>query len=302
VGGNGRGLGTRRGWASVVALAVLIGLPAFLSGQGAPPAPPVLALDGLDRLYFERLASPPARGGPDWPIDWRLVPSNFPPSLSSSDAPPGVRDFPLPRRPSAVLRQLLDRSHPRITTQYWALYLEGQRTDLWFFAPLPERTEGKLLAPYEVEGIRASGAAGLVIETCGSMFRPQGAWWWQGRDFYLVDEGEQLRLERVVTRFHASRGYDLGTVPPLAVYAERPLADGGVEVRSLDAVSEAAQAACRFVDPAGAAPVTCAILESAVRCLADRPEAVRTVRPAGTPSFIERGGKPQSRGSGGDHE
>jgi hypothetical protein len=132
----------------------------------------------------------------------------------------------------------------------------------------------------------------MVFRTCGAMFRPQGAWWWQGKDFAFTVSGATLRLDHVVGRFYFSRGYDLGEIPPLSVTTEQPVPGSGrLEKRAVDPVTDAMMKRCGYRDPTDddGSP-TCADMERAARCLTAAPGAEVSVRERSTPSFIERGG------------
>ncbi len=277
---------------------VLIGLlwTSLVLAQAPAPSRAVVFED-LDRLYFEKVDGPAA--GPQVREKVRAVlPSSLPapaeaPLPTKPEEGLGVRDFPLTGPLNAVLRQVLDRSNPRLAEQHWALYTDGRNTDQWFFSPTPSGKDGKALAIYEVERIDAVTPGRIVFETCGSIFRPEGAWWWEGRNLHFVADGDRLRFDRVVTRFYASGGSDLDSEPPLTVYDEREGADGRIEVRSVDPVTKAAVGACRLPDPFTDAEASCVSLERAVGCLTARPEARKSYRERGMPSFIERGGRPR---------
>ncbi len=262
----------------------------------APAPARAVVFEELDRLYFERVDGSAA--GPQVRERIRVVlPSSLAapaetPTPTEQEEGPGVRDFPLPAPLNGVLRQVLDRSNPRLAEQHWALYTEGRKTDHWFFSPAPAGKDGKALATYEVERV-APAPGRVVFESCGSVFRPEGAWWWEGRNLHFVADGDRLRFDHVVTRFYASGGSELDSQPPLTVYDEREGPDGRIEVRSVDPVTKAAVGACRFPDPFTDAEASCASLERAVRCLAARPEAKTSYRERGMPSFIEKGGRPR---------
>ncbi len=266
---------------------------ALLLAQAPGPARAV-EFEDLDRLYFERV-----EGSTAGPRAREEVLASLPSVLpAGGDAPAPteggmeVRDFSLPAPAGALLRQVVDRSNPRLAEQHWALDTEGRRTDHWFFSPTPTGKDGKALAVYEVRRVEATTEGRIVLETCGSVFRPEGAWWWEGRNLHFVVEGDRLRFDRVVTRFYASGGFDAAD-SPLTVYDEREGPDGRIEVRTVEPVTKEAIAECRFPDPFTDAEASCATLERAAGCLTARPEARTSYRERGIPSFIEKGGRPR---------
>jgi hypothetical protein len=259
-----------------------------------PGASRAVRFEDLDRLYFQRVEGSAGETSVREPVRARL-----PPVLEGdgeASAPEGsgleVRDFPLPAPTGSVLRQVVDRSNPRLAEEHWALYTDGRRTDQWFFSQAPAGKDGKALAVYEVRRVEATPSGGIVLVTCGSVFRPEGHWWWEGRNLHFVVEGDRLRFERVVTRFYASGGFDAAG-SPLTVYDEREAPDGRIEVRTVDAVTKEAIGECRFPDPFTDAEASCATLEQAVGCLTARAGVRTTYRDRGIPSFIEKGGRPR---------
>ena len=187
---------------------------------------------------------------------------------------------------------MVDRSNPRLAEEHWALYTDGRRTDQWFFSQAPAGKDGKALAVYEIRRVEAAPSGRIVLVTCGSVFRPEGHWWWEGRNLHFVVEGDRLRFDRVVTRFYASGGFDAAG-SPLTVYDEREAPDGRIEVRTVDDVGKEAIGECRFPDPFTDAEASCATLEQAVGCLTARAGTRTTYRERGIPSFIEKGGRPR---------
>ena len=280
---------------TIVSCALL--LSAAPAGQGGTP--PRFA--GLEGLYFER-TDDPGRGA--WRADAVrcLLPERLPPGpcarAAADEEDLSVRDVPLAIGGASgrvVLRQVHDRVH-RITEQWWCLYQNGRRSECWFFAPDPQRTENKLLADYEVAEVRAPEPGRIVLRSCGRMLRPQGAWWWHGKDFAFTVSGTTLRFDHVLGRFYFSRGYDLGEKeqPPLSVSIERPVPGSErLETRSINPVTEAMIERCRYRDPLNVEgeTVTCADLERSAQCLTSGPEAEVRSRERREPSFIERGGK-----------
>jgi hypothetical protein len=207
-----------------------------------------------------------------------------------------VQDFRIPvqgSRSNLLLRQVLDRQHPRITEQYWALYENGLRVDCWFFSPAPEaNSEGKLLAPYEVSQVLAGQDGSVVFRTFGSMHRPGGSGWMQGKDFVFTVSQSALKFQYAVGRFFLSYG------ARLEVNGERLIQREGqrvIEVRIRNSIPATALVRCGYQDPAESELEEAAYyreLERAVRCLLDEPDATTRYRRLAEPSFIERGGRP----------
>ncbi len=254
----------------------------------------IARIDGLERLYFERLPAESSAGASS------RVPPSLPASLSDptpspkggegrdiGPVPSRPRDFTLPGVEGVTLREVVDHSQ-RIPRQFWAVYSGGRRSDVWYFSPEPSRTENKLLGPYELQAIRRVAPGEFVLETCGAMARPQGAWWSHGRDLHFRVEGDRLRFVRVITRFYANRDYDTGGEAAVSMRNESEASDGGVQVRDFDKVPEKLLTECGFPDIVQEADLGCADLEKIVRCVTSRPEAKQTSRRADQPSFVER--------------
>ena len=289
----------RRQRALLGTAAIAAGLAAIPAGAAAAPAPePPTRLVGLERLYFEPLADP---GAVD-PVCAEMLRELLPPALPAPNKPTAdsggpcdlmaVRELDLE---GALLRQVIDFNHPRIAEQYWGLYVDGRRRELWYFAPYPNRTGDKLLAPLEVVEAVAPGPRELVLRVQGAMVRPQGAWWIDGSDLIFERAGSELRYRRLVRRFGFGRGYDLGgPPPPITVLAER-IEPGG-----------AALIVSRYVDPPADLRVRCGWttdpaegpdggfeeLAALAACVTADPGAERTRRELDAPSFLERGGAP----------
>jgi hypothetical protein len=133
--------------------------------------------------------------------------------------------LPVPRWPRpAVLRQVV-LSGERIDELWLALYDGGRRGDVWRFQALPEITDGKLLPNYWVGGARAGDGDTVVLDVLGSMYRPQGGWWTNGKDVTLAVRGEDP------------------DAPAFSVLVEREV-EGRFERRDLYPVSVAAIKAC----------------------------------------------------------
>jgi hypothetical protein len=267
------------------------GVPARAHAERAPAVIGV-RFAGLEALRFRRVDDPATEATPRadqirWFLPESLPPTGPEPQVHrEEDQDAGdffsVQEFSLPQQGAlkgVVLRQLLWH-WGRMTDQWWCLYEAGKRTDCWFSSPAPTRVDDeRLLAPLEIEEVRATGAAEWLLRTCGSMFRPQGAWWWSGKDLVFQVVGRELRLQRVVSRFDFFRGYDLGDIPPVQVQTTRSVASpSGLEVRRLESIDAADAKACGFRDPtdpdaAAPAEIGCEELERVARCLTARPRA-----------------------------
>jgi hypothetical protein len=264
-------------------------------------------LGGLERIYFQRLGRPGRRLGSPRELDALIPPALAATATAASRReaagvggpaideldPPALasEDFTMPLAPagSVVLRQVVDFSHPRIAEQYWALYAEGRLVDLWFFSPLAGRDDGgKVLTPLLVQTVGAGGS-GLELRTCGSMQRPQGAWWAHRRDLGFVVDGDEIRLVTVVAPFLAGQGYDLGEIPPIMVFTEEVQGDRIVR-RTVDPVPDELLASCGFTSE-----LDCSAMLQAARCVTASPLAQSSSRAPDEPSFAERGGGPEAR-------
>ena len=174
---------------------------------------------GLERLFFERLDPELEGDGPGWLSVEKLRPL-LPQSLAEPvwqeravDSPDWeqlwLQDFLLPGPQDGVeliLRELVDRSHPRFAQQYWALYVDRQRTEVWHFTPYDENRR-RILAPLIVEQVLAQSDGGFVLRVHGSVFRPQGAAWIYGTDLVFARRDGELRYRHAVRRFSFNFGY-----------------------------------------------------------------------------------------------
>lgn len=273
----------------------------------------------LERLYFERLQdpalSPGLRKGGDLTAQDEELRSLLPEELGEGEGPfdeervvtPSegpmhfgfaIRDLPLPEALAGTdvfLRQLVNGTHPRIREQFWALYARGRRTDLWFFSPIPDRTDSKLVAPLEILEILESDASSLVLRAEGGMVRPQGAGWFQGVDLVFATGGGELRYRHAVRRYSFSYGYDRGEGRNLLVGVEVPAQHDGrpaVEQHLAFDPPEKLTFECG-VDPDLAFPSGGfeRMVEIAT-CITSRPGSVTRWREPEEPTFIERGGEP----------
>lgn len=295
-----------------------LGFAAAATGGAAASPSPAPRFAGLERLYFSRLEDPAGAvsslrrsdgASPRNEAIRRLLPLALPAGEGPAarervvDAGDGafvaglsVRDLPLPVGVAGVgafLRQVVDRTHPRIHEQFWALYAEGRRTDLWFFSPAPDRTESKLLAPLILEEVRQS-QDGLIFRASGAMLRPQGAGSLHGVDLLLATSGEELEYRYNVRRYSFTYGHDVGEGRSSLATVEAPLVKDGRTVlvqRLAYDVARDREIECG-VDPELDFPSgTFEELLAIATCLTSPPAATRE-RGVHEPSFIERGGEP----------
>jgi hypothetical protein len=201
-----------------------------------------------------------------------------------------------PGAPEIVFRQWLNREHPRITTQHWALFEGGREVDCWFFTPAPDANpERKALAPYEVTEVVAGSGNAVTFRTVGAMHRPGGRGWMQGKDFVFSlaagPVGIRLKLEYVVSRYFFSYGETVG------VNRERVVRREGaevIEVRVRDRVSASEMQRCGLELPESSEldeREYQRALENGVDCLVNRPGVKLRYRRLEEPSFIEISGK-----------
>jgi hypothetical protein len=279
-------------------------LTAALLAAQASVAVPTARLDGLDRLYFERVEGP-GRPLAVPQVVGSLLPESIEPAGSAREtadaqAQPAdldVRDFPLPlpRWPRELrLRQVIRWELPRISDLWWALYDGGRRTDVWHFRADSTRAATKILSNYEIEDVSAAEGDSLVLRVRGTMFRPQGAWSMTGKALTFSARGETLQLARVRNAFGFFRGYDIGGTPPSIDASTEREVGGRFEVRQYLAVPDRILSACGFRDPTTdeAVDASWADLEASALCVTKKPGARTSYRRLDEPSFVERGGGP----------
>jgi hypothetical protein len=184
-------------------------------------------LQGLDRVYFEQVKTVPSHLIRFLPEVTRTTRSRLKAKIMEGELETyiEVRDFRLPLRgiPRKIaLRQIIvNEETARIAEVWWALYDNGQRTDVWYFRADPTRTENKALSNYEIEVALAASADTVELQVLGTMFRPQGAWWITGKTFSFSMQDSSLMLFRVRNAFGFFQSYDLGdTAPPIDVSTE----------------------------------------------------------------------------------
>lgn len=272
-------------------LSVLIG--AGLCAAGGPERTPEsvhATIEGLERLVgFERGCSSAA----------------LPAALNHRH--PGTeagetRDFEVPKlgqnAPRIVIRQVINREHLRITTQWWGVYANAERVDCWFFSPAGN-DEHKLLAPYEIDQILSERPEAVVLRTYGEMHRPGGRGWMQRKDLVFSVSSEGLRLRYVLGRYFFSYE-DVEGGSGVNLTTERApanVADPRIEIRARTGIPAGDLAKCGFVHPLeseeGAADYR-RRLDRAANCLDRQPGGRTCYRRLDEPSFVEHGGKPAS--------
>ena len=275
----------------------IVGLVVVLQ---APYASAQTRLEGLERLYFDRLAGPGDKLSSSLNVALLLPEILQRPNLASmptagegSSDELTVRDLELPSASSnhpLLVREIMDHSHPRIARLWWALYDGGRRSDVWTFQAIPDRTDGKMLSNYRLDSVSMPTKDTAIFRVQGEMFRPGGAWWVVGKEWAFAVSENAIALTRVRNVFGFFRGYDTGEAPgSLSVSTEQEIS-GRFEIRTLDAVPSNALRACRFRDPLLDENWTfswASLLEVA-QCITNKPGATVTFRDLSATSFIER--------------
>ncbi len=282
----------------MTSLSLLLALVLAAAPPASPSSPGRLRLEGLDRLYFARVGGAERLTAPA-PVSVLLPLTIVRPARLGDPANSGqlsVVDIPLPvprwPRPAALRQVVL--SGARIDELWLALYDGGRRSDVWRFQALPELADGKLLPNYWVGGARAGDGDTVVLDVGGSMYRPQGGWWINGKDVTLAVRGEALALQHVRSAYGFIHDYDRGQdpdAPAFSVMVEREV-EGRFERRDLYPVSVAAIKACGAdVEEDRIAPGR-DDLETVAECVTRDPKSKVTWRRLDEPSFAERGYKP----------
>jgi|CXWL01.1.fsa_nt_gi hypothetical protein len=279
-------------WFAIVGLVVVL---------QAPAASAQLRLEGLEQVYFKRIAGP----GETLPPALRIavfLPETLrhpgftsrPPAREESSEALTVHDFELTSRSSnrrLWVREIVDYSHPRITQLWWAFYDDGRRSDVWNFMAASDRTDNKMLANYRLDSVSMPTKDAAIFNVRGEMFRPGGAWWVVGKEWLFAVSDSGISLARVRNVFGLSRGYDTGEAPAsLSVSTEREVG-GRYEIRAVDAVQDTTLRACRFRDPLldDTWEFSWAGLLQVAQCITSEPDATVEFRGLKDASFIERG-------------
>jgi hypothetical protein len=267
----------------------------------APVASAQLRLEGLERLYFERLAAPGEKLPSDLNIASLMPETLRHPGPASRLSVPGVlpedlrvRDIELTSRSSLHriwIREIVDvdGSHPRIDWLWWGLYDGGRRSDVWTFAAMPDRTDRKILSNYHLDSVSMPKKDTAVFKVRGDMFRPGGAWWVVGKEWQFALGDNALTLTRVRNVFGLFSGYEIGEEPsPFSVTTEREDGDR-YEIRDVDAPLESTLRTCRFRDPYDEDwTISWDRLLKVAQCITSKPDAKVTFRDLDSTSFIER--------------
>jgi hypothetical protein len=243
-----------------------------------------LRLVGLERIYFERAAPIPREMR-------ALLPDVLTKAADEADDDFAVRDLPLPGAGRAVLRELVDTRHPRISETWWAVYGGGRRRDVWRYSAASGLPDGKALVNLRIEDVAAGDGGSVVIRLEGRMSRPQGAWSIAGKVLTLRPSKDGLAFAHLRNAYGFFHGYDLGESPPsVAVGSEREEGDGFGE-RTLDPAPDAVLARCGFRDPnEEGGPLSWDALDRAAACVTEAPGHTTARRKSDQPSFSERGG------------
>lgn len=260
-------------------------------------------LVGLERLYFEHGMGADKKDAAKAHISEEVIeaiPSRLPrPDFDDSDAQIHqadsrfqVDDIAIPLRNAGRprwIRQVCDRSHPRIFDVWWVLYDDGRRTDIWHFSAMPAKNDRKVLSNYFLQRIARSHDGRVVFEVSGTMFRPDGAWSITRKDFYFNVADESLVYQRVINTFGFFNPYDRGAGGQTDVRTEREL-DGRIEVREIHSFSREAARECQFHGLDEDVVVGEPDMMTVAQCLTQRPEVIVKYRDFATPSVIERQG------------
>lgn len=267
-------------------------------------------LRGLDRVYFEHLAGPGDLLAVSQNVGLALpektqspITNKNPQSGSDEDDTPDtkVRDFSLPVQQGLgrlLLRQVIQGSETsRIADLWWALYVNGRRSDVWYFRADPDRTENKRLCNYEIHQVEVLSHGSLKLRVLGTMYRPQGAWEVSMKILHFHIRGNALDLFRVRTEFYIARGYDLGEAPPqIGVLTEREV-DGRFEIRTRENVIEKDFRDCglrgelpdAMFDRNG--KVKSSTVSATATCVTQKGPSQLSYRGLNDPSFAERDGE-----------
>ena len=271
------------------------------------PAAARVRLEGLDRLYFERVVGlggqlPAAKPNQDVAslIPDVLAKPEFASGTSAaveSDAELLVRDFALPLRSvkhQVWIREVLDVSNPRISELWWALYDDGRRSDVWYFEASPVRADGKALSNYRLDSLSTPDKSRAVFRVQGQMFRPGGAWWIVGKEFVFRTSASAVTFAHVRNTFGYFHSYDTDSSGGVLSVSTENEVNGRFEAREIDPVSEDSAGVCGFRDPELAEEweFSWQQLAKVARCIVNARGAIVRHRDLRAPSFVERGGSP----------
>jgi hypothetical protein len=256
-------------------------------------------LDGLDRLYFQRVWKPGAAldtlSGMGSLLPERIRESDFSAKPTIREEFFNVRDFRLPsesRGRKVWIRQVIDDRSYRMRDLWWALYDHGRRSDVWYFTPRIEVVE-KILYNYEIDSVSTAGKGSIALRIRGSMFRPGGNWIITGKVFTFSVSEVGLTFSCVRNAFYLSHWYDSEDEHPSFHVSTERESLGRFEERAVTTKQEKTLRRCRFPDhPEGEKPKSWQELERVALCITQRPGAKRSLRVFDQPTFVERDGQP----------
>lgn len=270
----------------------LLMVSGFILWPAAAPAQSRLL--GLDRLHFERV---PQVG------DRLAVPAHvaalLPRVLESSAPPPDTMDLMtaqdfdvgVQRSGRAIrIRAVMPPDHQRAQETWWALYVEGRRSEVWRYRADGEQA-GRAVGNYRLVAVLAPASGGVVLRVDNSMQRQGGLWWVTGKEVVLGVRGDALEFRRVRHAFGLFHGPD-GEDSDGTLSVRTEVVDGTRFVtREVDPVPVDRGIACGL----GASEQRFGVerfdwerLERAARCLVGREAPVAGTRRLDEPSFIER--------------
>jgi hypothetical protein len=256
--------------------AVLLSFLLFGLAPVAGPAKPLRVWGWVESLKFVRLAEPGDGAGTQAAALRRLMPKVLPPS---DRLPPGLeagrfelRDFPLPRRPQGgalVLRQVIDRSNPARSRDFWALYESRRRTGVWRFDSTDDEYGGAPTAGPEILSVETQRDGTLWLHTCGRTDELFGKWRREGWDYSFRLTRESLDLSMSSARYAVEKEalVDDGTIKVSSRWM-RP--SGKLDFRSADFDAQHVGEAglCAFRDPeCGGPDLSSADWERFARCV-----------------------------------
>lgn len=267
-----------------------------------PCADAQVRLEGLGRVYFERVAEPGAPAQLPESVAPFLPEKLQEPELALRRADDDsetrlevtVQDFELPAHsPNGRMwiREVVVNGYMRIAELRWALYDGGRRSDVWRFMPQSQIQDKKILTNYRLDSLAMPATDAAVLRVRGEMSRPGGSWTITGKEWFFTVSATAITLVRVRNAFGYLQGYEVDG-GSFSVSTEQEV-DGRLENRVVDAGTAQEPGTCRFPDPVVEGwKFSWADLSSTAHCITSRPGAVVTWRDWSTPSFIERARSP----------
>lgn len=260
-------------------------------------------LRGLDRVYFEHLAGPEDLLAVSQEVGL-ILPERIQSPITNKNPQSGsdeddtvstkVHDFSLPVQRGLgrlLLRQVIQGSETsRIADLWWALYVNGRRSDVWYFRADPDRTDNKRLCNYEIHEVGVLPDGSLKLRVLGTMYRPQGVWEVTMKILHFHIRGNALDLSRLRTEFYIARDSQIG------VLTEREV-EGRFETRTRENVIEKDFRDCglrgelpdSMFDTNG--KVKSSTVSAAATCVTQKGPSQLSYRALNDPSFAERGGE-----------